>query len=241
MRLAVISDIHGNMEALEQVLIDIDRSGVDSVCCLGDIIGYGPEPEQAISSIRGRGIPTVIGNHELAVVRPEHLTWFNPLARESLERTVEMLSAETISYIEDLPLFLRADPYRLVHGFPPDSPLVYITHVSEGDLSMAFEQTAETICFAGHTHGLEIIDYDGKHMGRSPLPKGVTGLSPATRYIVNVGSVGQPRDGNNNAKYVIWDADSHIVDVRYIPYDIKAVADKIIKSGLPVAHARKLW
>lgn len=241
MRLAVISDIHGNMEALGQVFIDIDRSHVDAICCLGDIIGYGPEPNEAISSIRDRDIPTVIGNHELAAILPEALTGFTPMARKSLEKTIEMLEGKTFSYIQTLQPSLSVDNCRLVHGFPPDSPSTYVSRASEGELWHAFRNMAEKICFTGHTHELEIIDFDGRRIHRSPLFRGLTDLSGEAQYIVNVGSVGQPRDGNNNAKYAIWDAATCTIDIRYIPYDIKVVADKIIQLGLPAIHARRLW
>jgi diadenosine tetraphosphatase ApaH/serine/threonine PP2A family protein phosphatase len=98
----------------------------------------------------------------------------------------------------------------------------------------------EAICFAGHTHGLELIDYDGQRIRRSFLSQGRRGLSRSNQYIVNAGSVGQPRDDNKDAKYIIWDADTYALDVRFIPYDAIAVSDKIIDAGLPEIHARIL-
>ncbi len=222
-------------------MADMDQSRIDTVQCLGDMIGYGPEPDTAVLTIRDGNIPAVMGNHELAVVDPEHLAWFNPAARESLEKTVGMLSQEALDHIQNLPCSRCIDHCRLVHGFPPDSPLVYVAHASEEELKTAFRRMKEEICFAGHTHELEIIDFDGEGISRRPLPKGVTHLPAGKQYIVNIGSVGQPRDGNNNAKYAIWDSTSRTVELRFIPYDIKTVADKIIHLGLPSVHARKLW
>lgn len=241
MRLALISDIHGNMEALAQVFVDIDTSQIDTIACLGDIIGYGPEPNQAIASIQDRNIPTIIGNHEVAVIEPGHLRSFNPFARESIERTTKLLTMESVRFIQGLEYSMVIDGYRLVHGFPPDSPEVYVAHVSDVGLHEAFRKMAEEICFVGHTHGLEIIDFDGEQLTRTHLTRGINSLCREKRYIISVGSVGQPRDGNNKAKYVIWDTRSYTIDVRYISYDIKVVADKIIEMGLPKIHASRLW
>lgn len=241
MRLALIADIHGNMEALRQVFADIDKSRIDTIACLGDTIGYGPEPNQAIAAIRDRNIRTVIGNHELAAIEPEQLHSFNPFARESLEKTIKLLALSSFRFIQGLEHSMVIEDCRLVHGFPPDSPQVYVTHVSDHRLYETFGQMTERICFAGHTHGLLTIGFDGERLTRAPLARGINSLCRDKQYIINVGSVGQPRDGNNNAKYVIWDTRSYTIDVRYISYDIKAVADKIIEMGLPRIHAARLW
>jgi predicted phosphodiesterase len=241
MRLALISDIHGNTEALSRVLTDIDSSRIDIIACLGDIIGYGPEPNQAISAIRNRKIPTIIGNHEMAAIDPRHLGTFNPFAKESMEITTKLLTLASFRFIQGLESSVVIDGCRLVHGFPPDSSQIYATHTSEIARHEAFRQMAEKICFIGHTHGLEIIDFDGNHLSRSQLSEGMRNLDRERQYIISTGSVGQPRDGNNQAKYVIWDSRSYSVDVRYISYDIKVVADKIIEMGLPKIHASRLW
>jgi len=241
MKLAILSDIHGNLEALKQVLADIDRSEVIRIFCLGDIIGYGPEPDQAISLIRQRKIPTIMGNHELAVLEPQYLEWFNPNARDSLEKTITLLSNKAIRYIGKLETSMVAFDCRFVHGFPPDSALTYLTFVTESELNHTFENMKEKICFLGHTHTLEIINYNGNMVNRSPLQKGIIDLCMENQYIINIGSVGQPRDGNNTAKYVIWDTTAYTLEVRFIPYNIKKVSDKILEIGLPEVHARRLW
>ena len=130
---------------------------------------------------------------------------------------------------------------RLVHGFPPDSAITYLTYVSEREMYQAFNQIEERFCYTGHTHELEIISFDSRFISRTPLSLGTTCLYEENRYMISIGSVGQPRDGNNNAKYVIWDTSADIIDVRFIPYDISAVVDKIIAAGLPRTHARRLW
>ena len=241
MKLAILSDIHANDEAFTQVLADIDRSEVTRVFCLGDVIGYGPEPNQSISLIRGRNIPAIIGNHELAVLEPQYLEWFNPDARVSLEKTTTLLSDESKRYIRELEPSIVAFNCRFVHGFPPDSSLTYLTFVTESELRHTFVDMKENICFLGHTHTLEIVSYNENSVERSPLNRGITDLNVDNQYIINVGSVGQPRDGNNTAKYVIWDTVNHTVEVRFVPYDIQKVADKILEIGLPEVHARRLW
>lgn len=240
MRMAVISDIHANPEAFKQVLIDIGKSNIDNTICLGDNIGYGPEPEQIVAMINDHNIPTVMGNHELAVIDRKYLSLFNPLARKSLLKTIESLSEESINFISGLEPFLVRYECRFVHGFPPDSASIYLFQVSEDELLLTFKQMKERICFLGHTHRLEIIDFNGQIVTRAPLTKSITSLDRNRQYIINIGSVGQPRDGNNCAKYVIWDTLNDNIEVKFIPYDIVSVIDKIIAAGLPIEHAVRL-
>ena len=241
MRIAVISDIHGNLDAFESVLEDMDQAAIDTVYCLGDNIGYGPQPEEVVALIRGHQIPSVMGNHELALADPIFLRWFNPTAKISLERTRAMLSEDTCAFVEDLPSFMIAEKCRFVHGFPPDSPTTYLFQVGDEALQRAFETMEERLCFVGHTHELNMISFDGKEMQRHNLPQGPTDLDADRRYIINIGSVGQPRDGNNQAKYIIWDSVSQSLDVRFVPYDIASVVKKIETAGLPESHAKRLW
>lgn len=242
MRVAIISDIHGNLDAFGQVLNDIDTSGIDAVVCLGDNVGYGPEPEQVIRQVRARKIPCVMGNHERAVSDRAHLNWFNPSARISLQKTITMLSEESINYINGMKSSLVVYQSRFVHGFPPDSTDIYLFQVPNHTLNQTFKEMKERLCFVGHTHELKLIGFDGKVSQRIPLKKEiVTHLDNDRKYIINVGSVGQPRDGNNNAKYVIWNTSEDSLEVRFVPYDIAAVVGKILAAGLPKVHADRLW
>lgn len=240
MRVAVISDIHANMEALKQVFIDIDKSNIDRVICLGDNIGYGPEPDPVLTLINKHHIPSVMGNHELAVTDQDYLDWFNPLARKSLLKTIELLSEESIRFISELKPFLIHYNCRFVHGFPPDSPTIYLFQASNDELRHAFEEMEERICFIGHTHDLKSIEFNGQTINRMPLTHGIIRLNEKSQYIINTGSVGQPRDGNNCAKYVIWDMLADTIEVKYIPYDTVSVVNKIIASGFPREHAIRL-
>lgn len=241
MRIAILSDIHANMDAFREVLSDIERTDIDAIVSLGDNIGYGPEPEPVLKQIRQLEIPSVMGNHELAVVDDRIVARFNPLARQSIQKTIEMLSEDAIDYIHRLDYYMILHDCRFVHGFPPDSATTYLSKVPDRMLVAAFGHFAEPLCFIGHTHTLEMVVFSGSKASRKPLEQGITPLDPDNRYLINCGSVGQPRDPDNRAKYIIWDSGLYRLEVRYVPYDISAVVAKILSAGLPKAHATRLW
>jgi predicted phosphodiesterase len=241
MRIAVISDIHGNMEALRQVFVDIEKSSVDAIVCLGDMVGYGPDPEAVVQWIMSRNIPTIMGNHELAVIDPAYLEWFNPAARKSILTIIPWLSDESLEFISGLASSLTMHDGRFVHGFPPHSIITYLFQIDDKGLVDAFQQMEERLCFVGHTHKMLMVSYDGQDLIKAPLKQGVVNLYPDRQYIINNGSVGQPRDGNNRAKYLIWDVEEHSLDIRFVPYHIARVTNKIVEAGLPEAHANRLW
>ncbi|MBN1841950.1 MAG: metallophosphoesterase [Deltaproteobacteria bacterium] len=241
MRLGIISDIHGNLEAFKQVLADIDQSEVDDVACLGDNIGYGPESEEVVKLIRKRNIPSIMGNHELVIVDPKYLVEMNPVARRSSALTLDLLSSDTIDYIHGLRPSMIFHGALCVHGCPPDSITTYLIELSNRQLRGLFLAMKEKICFAGHTHLLEAITFHRGEVRRVPLGKGSATLQAGQQHIINVGSVGQPRDGNNNAKYVIWDTCARKIEVRFIPYNIAKTANKILELGFPDYNATRLW
>lgn len=240
MRMAIISDIHGNATAFRAVLAHLDHQDIEAVFCLGDNIGYGPEPEEAVQLLRERQIPSVCGNHELAVINPSFLGWFNPVARLSLEKTMGLLSRSTLDYIAELPNFIVEHGCRFVHGFPPDSPTLYLFEVPDEDIIETMAHMTESICFIGHTHELLLVEYDGSGISKTVLGRQSHSLDPASNYLVNVGSVGQPRDGQRDAKYVIWDTDRHLLEVKFVPYDVNDTIGKIYKAGMPEQHAWRL-
>jgi len=241
MKLAIISDIHANFEAFQEVLTDIAAQELDQILCLGDNIGYGPEPEAVVSLLRGREIPSTMGNHEAAIVDPGCTAWFNPSAVEALTRTKELISPETGSFIETLPVNRIYRNILCVHGCPPDDVFLYLFELDSRQLARLLSSMDQEICFVGHTHYLELVSLEGDRIARRSLEAGVQHLAASAKYIVNVGSVGQPRDGNNNAKYVIWDTETRNLDVRYVPYDIQKTADAIIRKGIPRMYADILW
>lgn len=240
MRIAVISDIHGNLEAFLAVLTDIDHSRIDQVLCLGDNVGYGPDPEAVIQLLRERDIPCTMGNHELGVLDPLQLDWFNPVARRSLLITRKLISFQSLEYIRTLRYSMASAGCLCVHGAPPDSPTTYLFELSQTMLHRLYFEMQQAICFVGHTHDLVMVEIGEQDVASSALFEGTTVLRQDRKYIINVGSVGQPRDGNNNAKYVVWDQLSQVIEVKYIPYDAAVTAEKIIRRGLPAANARRL-
>ena len=241
MKIAVISDIHANFEAFREVLADIRKVRADSTICLGDNIGYGPEPEEVVNLIRENEIPCVLGNHELGIVRPEFLTWFNRLARESLAITAGLISDSTVRYLHTLGPKLVFHGGLFVHGRPPDSVTDYIIELGPGELKPLMERMDQQVCFVGHTHLLGIISLENGRVKRGDLREGVVRLKEGAKTIINTGAVGQPRDGNNNAKYVIWDTDESTIEVRFVPYDIARTAEKIISLGFPGFNASRLY
>ena len=241
MRIAVLSDIHGNLEAFEQVLADIEPLEIDEIVSLGDNIGYGPDSEPVMALMRRKEIPSTLGNHELALLDPSYLSWFNPLARESLDKIGRTLSDTSRQGLSDLPKSRVVHDCRFVHGFPPDLVTTYLFEVSPVKIQKTFNAMSERLCFVGHTHRLELIEFDGDQVSRSMLMQGPIQLDSQKRYIINAGSVGQPRDTTNHAKYVIWDQSTDCLDVRFVAYDYVSVAIKIVTAGLPKAHAERLY
>jgi predicted phosphodiesterase len=241
MRLAVLSDIHGNLEAFCHCLDDIDLSGVDQIVNLGDSIGYGPQPEEVLNLLKKRGIPNIVGNHELATIDKDFRLWLTPSTLKSITHTLKYLSSESLSYIKNLPSCRMVEGALLVHGCPPDSPTIYLNHMSLSETRETFESNEFNIAFTGHTHRLMLIRYDGKDLTFKPLNKDTMVLEKGYRYIVNVGSVGQPRDDDPRAKYIIWDNNSNTLEIRRISYDVVKTAAEIMKRGFQRKDADRLF
>ncbi len=240
MKIAVLSDIHANLEAFREVLSDVALASADSVLCLGDCVGYGPDPEEVTDLVRSRAIPTVMGNHELGIANPETLSWFNASARKSLILTGELISENTRNWIKGLEPSIEFEEGLFVHGCPPDSILEYLFEVEDERLALLLGEMKQKVCFVGHTHLLEGVSFRDGKITRWPLAKGICLLDGQVRYIINTGSVGQPRDGDRSAKYVIWDTSSNSLDVRFVPYDAATTAGKIIRLGFPRINADRL-
>jgi predicted phosphodiesterase len=239
MLVAILSDIHGNLEALNSVWADMAAFAVDEIVCLGDMIGYGPDPDDVLRSVRARGARCCMGNHELGVCSPLERSWFNPKARQGLDMTASLLSADSLAFIAGLPRFLLLEGARFVHGFPPESVTTYLFQAGESRLASWFRR-GERLTFVGHTHDLEMVRFEDGEIEREMLRQGRVSLGGGS-CIVNAGSVGQPRDGNNNAKYLLWDTAAATVDVRFVPYDIAVTVDKILARGFPEFYATRLW
>jgi diadenosine tetraphosphatase ApaH/serine/threonine PP2A family protein phosphatase len=241
MRLAVLSDIHGNLEAYTAVLADIDQAGADQIALLGDIVGYGPDPEACVALTRELGLSSVMGNHELGMCRRQELAWFNPTARRSLEQNMALISPESLEWLATLPVYLVVDCCRLVHGAPPDSPRTYYFELDRKEIMRRMNLIVEPLCLVGHSHELAMAHLPAAGgLERLNLKQGMHRLKAGDRYLINAGAVGQPRDGDKRAKYVIVDREEGTLEVRCVEYDARATVEKIRRLGLPQFNAARL-
>ncbi len=240
MRYAVLSDVHGNLEALETVLADVGRHRPDLCLCLGDTVGYGPDPNECASRIRELGGPVIAGNHDLAAVGALDTSAFSPLARAAIEWTISVVSEETRRWLVTLPDRLENPAFLAVHGSPRDPIEEYILDLPT---SLAiFSEHPFSLCLVGHSHvpGAFVLASDGTVSARSlPVGEGVQ-LAHSSRYIVNAGSVGQPRDGDPRASYLLLDTDTCTVTLQRLPYPIRATQEKMAARGLPPPLAQRL-
>lgn len=241
MRIAVISDIHANMAAFEAVLEDIDNQNISEIISLGDNIGYGPDSEEVINELQRRNILSIQGNHEYAVVNKRYFNRLNPDPKKSLELSLKILSTESIAFINSLPTLLIYQGARLVHGCPPKSQTAYLFFPSQLLLDKIFSSFPENLCFYGHTHTLNFFEEGLPPEKGLDVKPGSIRINPEKRYIINPGSVGQPRDGiNNRAKYLIWDQKKEVVVYRDVQYDVMRTVKKMRKLGFPSFNSERL-
>ncbi|BDQ34554.1 metallophosphoesterase family protein [Pseudodesulfovibrio portus] len=239
-RIAIMSDIHGNFEALKEVFRDLDKRDVTETYCLGDMVGYGPQPRECVDLLRERGVECTMGNHEQGLINIHYLRRFNQPAADALRWTREAIDRETYDWLTSRHKSIVAHGCRMVHGMPPDSVNEYLWR-HRHRMAEVFADFAEPICFVGHTHDLKRYVHRGGVCEERPLEVGATELEPDCRHLINVGAVGQPRDGDNRAKYLIFDTDKKVIDLHAVPYDIRKTADLIAHSGLHRGFADRLW
>jgi diadenosine tetraphosphatase ApaH/serine/threonine PP2A family protein phosphatase len=240
MHYAVFSDVHANLEALETIVADAARHHPDAYVCLGDVVGYGPDPNECVAQVQALGGDVIAGNHDRAAIGGADLDLFSPLARTAIEWTMRVLSDETRRFLASLPLRLETPTFLAVHGSPRDPVDEYIL-----DLPTAlavFNDSHFTLCFVGHSHvpGAFVLRGDGKVGARALPPGEAVRLTRGSRYIVNVGSVGQPRDGDSRACYLLLDTAARSVTLRRLRYPLTATQEKMVARGLPALLARRL-
>ncbi len=240
MRYAILADIHSNLAAFQAVLDDLNKQErVDRIWCLGDIVGYGPDPHECIELLRKTDHICVAGNHDRAVVGKLDITSFNPHAAEAVTWTIGKLSIGDITYLKNLPDSLEESDFMLVHGSPREPIMEYILSISVARQN--FDCFRTKYCLVGHSHIPQAYSFDEKNNCTAtrflPTVKLITG---ETRLIINPGAIGQPRDGNPDASYAIYDNNTRIVCLRRVPYDIRQTQDKIMRSGLPPRLAARL-
>ncbi len=242
MRYAILSDVHGNLEALTAVLGDAAAAGARAVLCLGDLVGYGADPVACVERVGEQAVAVVAGNHEHGVLGLMALEWFNPVAKAAALWTRGRLDQDHGRYLKSLPLTCTVEEATLVHA-SPRHPEEWDYLVSAEDGFEVFGDFQTRLCFVGHSHRPDVWS-----LGSSgPEYAGFRGSRPARirledgrRYIINVGSVGQPRDRDSRAAYAIWDRDERTVTMRRVEYDHRRAAEKIIAAGLPGSLAHRL-
>ncbi|HYN70552.1 MAG TPA: metallophosphoesterase family protein [Candidatus Eisenbacteria bacterium] len=236
MRVAVLSDIHSNVVALEAVLAAAGE--VDAVWQLGDNVGYGPEPNQAIARLVRAGATGVRGNHDAAAAGGPEIEWFNPDARRAMEWTREAIDGDTRAWLTALPERLTAGACQLVHGSPREPIWEYITSVPVARANLALLETP--IGLNGHTHiPVAFIEDDGRIEVVGPGDGSRLELG-GRRALLNPGSVGQPRDGDPRASFMILDPDAGTASWHRVEYDIAAVQSNMREAGLPPSLVARL-
>lgn len=236
MRYLIVSDIHANWEALQAVLAAAGGE-YDRIVNCGDLAGYGPDPNEVIEWCRTTNSIIVRGNHDKACGRLENLEWFNPVARTSALWTFQVLTPENRQFLGELPkgpaLF---DDFQIFHGAPQDEDEYIVTEPEARD---AAEYLDTQLSFFGHTHlqGSFAVHRNGVRM----TPEEGFELDDSMKYLVNPGSVGQPRDGDPRAGYAIYDSEMRYVECRRVSYDHDTTYRKIVDSGLPELLGRRLF
>ncbi len=236
MRYAVIADIHANLEALEVVLADTKEQKCTHYCCVGDVVGYNANPKECLDIVRSMGMPVVKGNHDEYCSSEEDLEGFNPHAAEAVNWTRKQLSKEDRQWLRDLKYVRLVASFSMVHA-TLDGPQRwgYVFDKLAAAASFTYQNTA--VCFFGHTHVPVAFVRDSVVKGGTYSKFRV---EPGKKYFVNVGAVGQPRDGNPKAGYVVFDLNDSTIELRRLDYDIPKAQKKIMEAGLPQRLADRL-
>jgi predicted phosphodiesterase len=241
-RYLILSDIHGNREALDAVL-EHSRGEYEQVLCCGDLVGYGADPNRVTDWVRANARAVVRGNHDKACAGLDDLEWFNPIARAAAEWTERSLTPENLAYLRNLPKGpVEVDSFQILHGSPLDEDDYLVSAYSVAQIRGYLEKHVSVF---GHTHlqGGFLCHRNGVKRIAKVRPdedRHVIELEPDSWYLINPGSVGQPRDGDPRAAYVLYDGDGRFVEYRRTPYDVQAAQAKIVAAGLPSLLADRL-
>ncbi len=240
MRCAIIADIHANLAAFSAVLADIkQRGGVDEVWCLGDIVGYGPDPCQCIEILRRLENVCIAGNHDWAASGKLSLSKFNPDAAYACRWTAEQLSAEDVVYLDGLPEVAEKGDFTLVHGSPRQPIWEYL--LSIGSARENFAYFSSQFCLVGHSHVPSIFRRtETGDCSFNPFSANVGLALGKSRLIINPGSVGQPRDGDSRVSYAILDDEIMMLRLYRVPYDISLTQARMVKHNLPMRLVSRL-
>ncbi len=236
MKYAIFGDIHANLEAFEAVLADAAQQGCTDHVCVGDVVGYASDPKECLRIVREMECPVVKGNHDEEAILNTSLDGLNPLAKQAMEWTRSQLNEDEREYLTNLKLVRQVKDFTIVHA-TLDTPggWTYVTNKFDAMASFSYQFTQ--LCFYGHTHTPRIYV---KGDSVEPLEETNVHLEMGRKYFINVGSTGQPRDGDWRSSYAIYDAENQEVTIRRLEYDIQKAQDKIIAAGLPEMLAHRL-
>lgn len=230
MRYGIISDIHSNLEALEAAIGALSNEKIDTLFCVGDVVGYGANPIECIEKIKKLCSTIVCGNHDVACVEEEYVKRFNEVARAAAAWTRDILKEKEVSFLKELGVVFKNRDLTLVHGTleePEDFHYMFDGYEAEKTLNLMENR----VCFVGHSHVPGIFlrkNHDLKYFYKEK-----TKFENGDKLIVNVGSVGQPRDGDPRLCYSVYDTQKRVIELKRVPYDIKKAQKKIFKAGLP--------
>jgi predicted phosphodiesterase len=236
MRIAIFGDIHANLEALEVVLADAREQGCTSYICLGDVVGYNANPRECLQIVQSLKCPVVKGNHDDYASSDSSLESFNPLAEVAIQWTRDQLTPAEKAWLGALPLISKLRGFTVVHASLED-PGGWGYVLNQLDAAASFSKQTTKLCFFGHTHNPRAYIKDSSVVG---LPFEQLVVEPDKRYFVNVGSVGQPRDSDWRAAYVVFDEEKRMIRLRRLRYDLAKTQGKILAAGLPPRLADRL-
>ena len=236
MRYGLIGDIHGNLEALQVVLGSLDKEKIDRLLCIGDVVGYGANPVECINLLKEKDAKVIAGNHDYASIGLADVDYFNPFAKEALLWTSEQFSEEEINYLAGLRLIEREGDFTMVHA-TLDNPREWGYILNTFDAALNFELQTDSICFVGHSHVPVVYAKKDNFVSGHRF---VSKIESGQKYIINVGSVGQPRDGDPRACYVVYDSQLQTVKLKRVEYDVVQAQRKILEAGLPEILADRL-
>jgi diadenosine tetraphosphatase ApaH/serine/threonine PP2A family protein phosphatase len=239
-RVVVISDVHANLYALEAVLAAVDREPPDAIWCLGDTVGYGPRPNECCDLVRERSDVVLIGNHDLVALGSADvaLEEFNPEAAEASLWTSAQLSEESRRFLEELEPTAEVEGVQLFHGSPRDPVWEYV--ITEIVALESFALTSAPLVLVGHTHVATALVLDGQRLHGGIATEGFEAHVDGRRWLLNPGSVGQPRDGNPGAAFLELDLEAKRARFRRVPYPVARTQQEIRERGLPDSLAERL-
>ena len=238
MRYAILSDIHGNLEAFTAVLDALSGDMIEAYLSIGDVVGYGANPKECIKLLHSLEPEILIaGNHEWGVLGLKELDYFNELAQYTVLWTKKVLDKDEIAYLRSFSLVYEDERMTLVHGtLNMPEEFYYIFDTEDADATISKMKTS--LCFVGHSHVGGI--FASNHTKIESLESSKIRVEYERKYVINVGSVGQPRDGDPRASYAIYDDEDATLEIKRAEYDVKKAQDKILKAGLPPRLASRL-